>query len=97
MCALPIPSMAKEGNLSNQNEKIETPQTRLSPEIKIGSTKGTRPLHWITEHKWWVLSGVSVLTAGLILLNKSDDSGNDINNNTNDGGDNGYGQISGKW
>ncbi|MBU0995331.1 MAG: hypothetical protein KJ737_22775 [Proteobacteria bacterium] len=100
--SLPIHAMAKEWQLSNQNEEIETPQTRLSPEIKMPFIKGTRSFSWIAEHKWWLIAGVSALTGGIILLNSRDNPDNktidDIDDNsTTDVGENGYGQISGKW
>ncbi|MBU1167953.1 MAG: hypothetical protein KKD44_00165 [Proteobacteria bacterium] len=91
----PLDSEAKT-NTASDNIDIETPQSRLSPEIMMPSATGSNISQWIVNHKWWVLIGLSVVTVGAVLLSNSGNSSSD-DNIINPDPNNGFGQISAEW
>lgn len=87
MYAFPSTAEAKIKKKSSPQFTIETPKSRLSPEIKILKKKGPNKPGWIVKNKWWVIAGLSIIAGSIFLSNGSDDS--DDNSE--------YGKISGKW
>lgn len=91
-----MPSWAQAGDktIKTSSDKIETPQSRLSREIKLPEAEKNGHFNFIKKHKWWIIAGVSLLTAGVIL---SSGSGSDENNNDNGDESDGFGNISAGW
>lgn len=98
---LPLGSMAEMNQSVSQNNEIDAPQSRLSPEVINPSKKGSNLSGWIAKHKWWLLAGLTIVAGGAIVASSSSSDSNvsspEDNGDSSTDDNNNFGQISGEW